>query len=340
MTNGLSRRSAIASGLGLGLLGVSPALSGCRSQHQNSEPVSSYKISLAQWSLHRAFLGRGFFGRLNQRAESRADRATVLKNNLPSFMMGELDPLDFPVVARRDFEIGAVEYVNTFYLDKVDSGSYWRELKNRADGEGVKSLLIMCNFEGELGDPDRQKRLTAVENHLKWVEIAKFLGCHAIRVNARSSGSAEAQRGFAADGLGRLADLAAQYGLNVLVENHGGISSNAQWLASLIKSLNRANVGTLPDFGNFKLEDGSFYDPYQGVRELMPYAKAVSAKSHDFDAAGNETKLDYARLLQIVADHHFDGYVGIEYEGNRLSEREGILATRNLIMSIRGQLRI
>lgn len=337
MTNRISRRNLVATGLGFSLLGASPTLGGCRSQHL-PEPASSYKISLAQWSLHRAFLGRGFFGRLNQRAESRADRATVLKNDLQSFMMGELDPLDFALVARRDFGIEAIEYVNTFYLDKADSRSYWNEIKNRADNEGVKSLLIMCNFEGELGDPDRQRRLTSVENHLKWVEIAKFLGCHSIRVNARSSGSAEEQHDFAADGLGRLADLAAQDGLNVLVENHGGISSNAQWLASLIKSLNRSNVGTLPDFGNFKLEDGSFYDPYQGVRELMPYAKAVSAKSYDFDANGNETQLDYGRLLEIVLDHRFDGYIGIEYEGNQLSENEGIIATRDLLVRTREQL--
>src|SRR5262245_44333112 len=221
---------------------------------------SPFQISLAEWSLHRA---------LNEK---------------------ELDNLDFAKTAKQDYGIEAIEFVNQFFKDKAKDDKYLAELKQRAVDLGVKMLLIMCDDVGDLGDPDDAKRTRAVENHYQWVEAAKYLGCHSIRVNARSSNEnfAESQK-LAADGLRRLSEFGAKHALNVIVENHGGLSSNGKWLAGVMKMVNLPNCGTLPDFGNFNVSKDEEYDRYQGVDELMPFAKAVSAKTYDFDEHGNET---------------------------------------------------
>ncbi|WP_153556325.1 sugar phosphate isomerase/epimerase family protein [Roseimaritima sediminicola] len=266
-----------------------------------------YKISLAQWSLHR------------------------------TLRRGDIDNLDFAKHTKEEFGIEAVEYVNQFFKDKADDEKYLAELKQRADDAGVRSLLIMCDGEGRLGDADKAKRRQAVENHHKWVRAAKFLGCHSIRVNAGSSGSYEEQQQRAADGLRSLSEFARPMDINVIVENHGGLSSNGDWLAGVIKSVDMDNCGTLPDFGNFTIRRGEnpeVYDRYKGVEQLMPYAKAVSAKTYDFDDSGNETTIDYPRMMDIVLSHGYHGYVGIEYEGGRLSEAEGIKHSKALLERI------
>ena len=201
-------------------------------------------------------------------------------------------------------------------------------------------LLLMCDDEGALGDPDEAKRRQAVENHHKWAEAAKFFGCHSIRVNAetRGAGSFEEQQERAADGLRRLSGFGAKLGLNVIVENHGGLSSNGAWLAGVMRKVNLPNCGTLPDFGNFEIGGGKEYDRYKGVTEMMPFAKAVSAKSHDFDAAGNETHTDYRRMMKIVLDAGYHGHLGIEYEGDKISEPDGIRATKRLLERVRDEI--
>ncbi|MHC4775598.1 MAG: sugar phosphate isomerase/epimerase family protein, partial [Planctomycetota bacterium] len=203
---------------------------------------------------------------------------------------------------------------------------------------GVRSLLIMVDGEGALGDPDATTRSKVVQQHLRWVEAAEFLGCHSIRVNAGSQGTPQEQRDRAADGLRQLTELAAPHELNVIVENHGGLSSNGAWLASVIRQVDHPRCGTLPDFGNFRVAEGEWYDRYQGVEELMPFAKAVSAKSNDFDADGNEVHTDYRRMMRIVLDAGYRGYVGIEYEGEKLGEDEGIAATKALLERVRSEL--
>jgi sugar phosphate isomerase/epimerase len=278
------------------------ALHACRSEPQ------LFTISLAEWSLHRT---------LNA---------------------GELDNLDFPATARRDYGIGAVEYVNSFFKDKAEDQDYLTDLKQRADDNGVRSLLIMCDGEGALGDPDEAARTQAVENHYRWVEAAKFLGGHSIRVNAQSRGTPEEQLDLAADGLRRLTEFATERDINVIVENHGGLSSNGAWLTSVMRAVDHPGCGTLPDFGNFRIAEDDWYDRYQGVTELMPFAKAVSAKSHDFDEHGDETGTDYMRMMRVVLDAGYRGYVGIEYEGGRLSEPEGIRATKALLEKTRTAL--
>jgi sugar phosphate isomerase/epimerase len=266
-----------------------------------------FEISLAEWSLHKTIFG------------------------------GKLDNLDFAKQAK-EYGIMAVEYVNQFFKDKAQDKDYLTELKMRSDDLGVKVLLIMIDGEGNLGDPDEAKRNKAVENHYKWVEAAQFLGGHSIRVNASSGGTYEEQVDRAADGLRKLSQFAGEHGLNVIVENHGGLSSNGKWLASVIKKVGRDNCGTLPDFGNFRVSNDEMYDRYQGVEELMPFAKAVSAKSHDFDEQGNEIHTDYLKMMKIVLAADYHGYVGIEYEGSKLSEPEGIIATRKLLERVREEL--
>ena len=262
-----------------------------------------FKLSVAEWSLHKAIFA------------------------------GKLDHLDFAKTIKEKFDIDAVEYVNQFFKDKAENKKYLAQMKTRAADAGVKSLLIMVDGEGRLGDPNAKKRTTAVENHYKWVEAAKTLGCHSIRVNAASAGSYDEQRKLAADGLARVAAFAAPRGLNVIVENHGGLSSNGKWLAAVISDVGRDNCGTLPDFGNFR-----DYDRYLGVKETMPFAKAVSAKSHDFDDKGNEIHTDFLKMMKIVLDAGYHGYVGIEYEGRKVSEMEGIRLTRDLLLRVRAEL--
>lgn len=271
-----------------------------------------FRISLAEWSFHRALFS------------------------------GQMDHLDFPRVARLDFGINGIELVNQFFKDKARDRKYLGEFKQRADDLSVRSLLIMIDGEGALGDADEAKRTKAVENHHRWVEAAQFLGCHSIRVNAETGeeGSPEEKQKRAADGLHRLSSFAESYGLNVIVENHGHLSSNGQWLAGVMRRVGRANCGTLPDFGNFNIDKDHVYDRYQGVQEMMPYAKAVSAKSNDFDALGNEVHTDYRRMMRIVLDAGYRGWVGIEYEGDikKLSESEGVLHTKWLLEQIQAEL--
>ncbi|MEM6648320.1 MAG: sugar phosphate isomerase/epimerase family protein [Bacteroidota bacterium] len=274
-----------------------------------------FQISLAEWSLHKSV--RGCVG---------SD--------------GPFTNLDFPRVAREQFGIDAVEYVNGCFFDKGNDMPYLQELKNICDNEGVTSLLIMCDREGQLGDPDDARRTQAVENHHKWVEAAKFLGCHSIRVNAGSDSSLsfEEQQRLAADGLRRLCEFGDEHDIEVIVENHGGLSSNGAWLAGVMAMVDHPRVGTLPDFGNFRIQGDEWYDRYTGVGELMPYAKAVSAKSNDFDDDGNCIETDYDRMMRIVLDAGYRGYVGIEYEGQNLSEADGILATKALLDRLRDEL--
>jgi sugar phosphate isomerase/epimerase len=267
---------------------------------QDTAPNKAYKISLAQWSLHKPLFAK------------------------------EIDNLDFAKVAKERFGIDGVEYVNQFFKDKAKDAKYLEEMKKRTSDLGVTNVLIMIDGEGGLGNSDAAKRTTAVENHYKWVDAAKYLGCHSIRVNAETDKPYEEGSKLAADGLRRLSEYAKPLGINVIVENHGGLSSNGKWLSETIRATGMENCGTLPDFGNFY-----DYDRYQGVTDLMPLAKAVSAKSYDFDEQGNESKIDFAKMMKIVLDAGYRGWVGIEYEGSRLSPDDGIKATKKLLEKIR-----
>lgn len=279
---------------------------------QDDPPV--FRISLAQWSL-----------------------------NKPLFA-NEITTQDFAIEAR-ELGFDAIEYVNAFFKDKAENEEYLGELNMRASDQGVTQLLIMCDGEGALGDANTKARTVAVKNHHKWVHAAKELGCHSIRVNAASSGTYQEQQRLAADGLRLLTEYAEPFGINVIVENHGGFSSNGEWLAGVMKIVDHPMCGTLPDFGNFCMdwsrssEPDAWYDRYQGVSELMPYAKAVSAKSHEFDEHGNETKTEYLKMLKIVIDAGYNGWVGVEYEGSKHAPRDGIQLTKALLERVRDELK-
>lgn len=283
---------------------------------QGNEKKLFFEISLAEWSLHR------------------------------TLRAGKLDNLDFAATAKNEFGIDIIEYVNQFFKDKAEDTAYLKDLLQRSKDNGVRNHLIMIDGEGGLGDTDDAARTQAVENHYKWVEAAKFLECETIRVNAYGEGSAEDVGAAAVDGLGRLGEFAAKVGINVIVENHGGYSSNGTWLASVMKQVNRDNVGTLPDFGNFCVQRDpndwkiciDEYDRYQGTQELMPYAKGVSAKSYDFDEKGDVIETDYYRMLKIVKDAGFKGIIGIEYEGDSVSEYDGIRATKLALERVGAQI--
>jgi sugar phosphate isomerase/epimerase len=271
-------------------------------------------MSLAEWSLHKALFAN------------------------------KITNLDFPGIAKKQYGISVVEYVNQFFKDKANDTKYLGELLTRCKDNGVTNHLIMCDGEGSLGDPDAAKRKQALENHYKWVDAAKFLGCRTIRVNAFGDGSAEDVQKAAIESLSQLGEYAGKENINVIVENHGHYKSDGNWMVGLMKGVNRSNVGVLPDFNNFcvKREGGGTwsgkcieeYDRYKGVKQMMPYAKGASAKTIDFDANGNCVETDYVRMLQIIKDSGFKGYIGIEYEGEKLSEDEGIRKTKALLEKV------
>jgi L-ribulose-5-phosphate 3-epimerase len=282
---------------------VSPALAGMATSK------TPFKISLAEWSLHKTLFA------------------------------GEMTNLDFPRVTR-ELGITGVEYVNQFFKDKAKDNTYLGELKKICKNEGVESVLIMCDGEGMVGHPEKEERLKTLENHKKWIDAAKFLGCHSIRVNAGSQGSFEEQQKLAADGLRMLCEYGEKQKINILVENHGGWSSHGEWLAGVMELTDHKMVGTLPDFGNFIInrQTGEEFDRYKGTELLMPYAKGVSAKSHAFDNQGDETKSNFYKLMKIVKDSGYKGWVGVEYEGSELPEKEGIIATRKLLEKVFAQM--
>lgn len=267
-----------------------------------------FAISLAQWSLHRA----------------------LYKKEMTSF--------DFPARARRDFGITTVEYVDGFV--KNDS-AFLTELLKRSKDEGVINHLLMIDTAGNLVDADPAKRTEAVTRHYAWAEAAKFLGCQSIRVNLRSKEAKEEVRKRAIESMSHLAEKVSALGINVVAENHGSHSSDGSWMASVAKIVNRPNCGLLPDFGNFCLSEDwgttekgcdQLYDRYQAVTEMLPYVKGgLSAKSYRFNAAGEETQIDYGRMLRLAKAAGFRGYIGIEFEGEGLSEAEGIRRTKLLL---------
>jgi L-ribulose-5-phosphate 3-epimerase len=308
---GVDRRRFLAAATGfcgVGLLGGSRGLAAALPRLGGRLPAPLFEISLAQWSLHKTLFAK------------------------------ELDNLDFPKAAR-SHGITGIEYVNSFWKDKAKDANYVAELKKRCAGEGVTSVLIMCDGEGALGDPNAAARSKAVQNHHQWIDAAKELGCRAIRVNAQSSGSWEEQQKLAADGLRSLCEYGDQAGIDVIVENHGGLSSNGKWLSETLAKVAHQRCGALPDFGNFRVSNKEEYDRYLGVDQLMPFARGVSAKSHDFDEKGNEIHTDYVRMLDIVVQKHgWRGFIGIEYEGGKLSEIDGIKATKALLERVRTEL--
>jgi len=294
-------------------------LNSCQDKKSASTEVAStplkrmekeLQISLAQWSLHK--------GIENQ----------------------EVNPADFAQIASKDFGINALEYVASFYKENANDEGYWQDLNQKAKDLSVKNLLIMVDNEGDLGDQNEEARKTAVENHYKWINAAKLLNCHSIRVNAFGASDKTVFKNALVAGLGSLAEYAGKENINILIENHGLFSSEAAFIVDIIKEVNTPNLGTLPDFGNWctsaqwgntMIPCDEIYDRYKGITEFLPYAKGVSAKSYNFNEQGEDRIIDYYKMLKIVKDSDFEGYIGIEYEGDELSEPDGIKTTKALL---------
>ncbi|MFY0625601.1 MAG: TIM barrel protein [Reichenbachiella sp.] len=303
----IKKTSTAASGLLLGGSMLSACTSSSNSKANKVMPDFDFDISLAQWCFNKALFS------------------------------GEMDHLDFAKRAKNEFDISGIEYVTHFFLDKAQNLDYLKEMKMRADDFGVTSVLIMVDREGDLASTSKVKLDDSIERHYKWVEAAKFLGCHSIRVNAQGDGTFEDSKLAAIDGLSRLTEFANDFEVGVIVEPHGGFSGHGGWLSDVMKQVNMPGCGTLPDFGNFCLKrDEAYnclepYNVYQGTKELMPYAKGVSAKTFDFDENGNEVNYDYRKLFSIIKESGFNGYVGVEYEGKNISPEEGIRLTKSLL---------
>jgi sugar phosphate isomerase/epimerase len=307
-----TRRSFVRQSLlGAGVLLVKPSFL------YSSTVESRFKISLAEWSLHR------------------------------TLKAGKLDHLDFPAKAKNEFDIDAVEYVNGFFggnkMNFKEAGKdkkYLSELLKRSKDAGVYNHLIMVDEEGPLASANNKERSEAVENHKKWIEAAAFLGCATVRVNLHGEGKSELKKNASIRSLSALGSFAQPMNINVVVENHGSDSSRGVWIAEVMQTVNKANVGTLPDFGNFCIshpwgttQDGcnDEYDRYAGISEMLPFAKGVSAKTYDFDSNGEQPQMDYKKLMDIVRQSAFKGYIGIEFEGKAGNEEEGIRKTKALI---------
>ncbi len=312
----MERRDFLKKSSGAALSGaiLSPSmLKGFNPLASPSAPL--YKISLAQWTLNRKFFKK------------------------------EIDNLDFASIAKNELGIDAVEYVNQFFMKKAKDMDYLNEMKMRAEDNGVTNVLIMCDGEGAIGSPDKATRVEAAENHHKWADAAKFLGCHSIRVNAFSGGTwgaapdayTESQK-LVADGLSHLLEYVASMDLNLIVENHGGNSSNADWLAGVMEIIGSDRMGTLPDFGNFTIYKDLVYDPYVGVDKLMPFAKGVSVKPSSQKPGGGKNMIDYEKMMRIVLKHGFRGYAGIETVGPKGEEYAAIKETRDQLIAVREAL--
>ena len=280
-----------------------------------------FKLSLAQWSLNKAIRG------------------------------GEMSPYLF---AEKSKNLGftGLEYVNQLYDDVMKSEDKSSSIKNfilkynqLASDNGMDNVLIMIDEEGDLAGENEEQRLKSIDNHKLWIDTAAEMNCTSVRLNLYGSKDIETWKALSIDSLSKLGEHAKGTGLNVIVENHGRITSNIPELMNAINGVNMDNVGTLPDFGNFCMADEGYgsvfdgtcetvYDFYKGVEEMMPKAFAVSAKSNDFDGNGDEKTIDYMKMLKIVKSFGYTGYIGVEYEGKRLSEVEGIKATRDLLIKV------
>ena len=278
-----------------------------------------FKLSLAQWSLNKGIYS------------------------------GDFDPYNFAKTAK-ELGFSGLEYVNQLYSDVMESRNKHQAIKkfvkksnDEAERYSIENLLIMIDGEGDLAISNVRKRNAAIENHKKWIDAASQMGCHSVRVNLYGVEQKKKWMEYSSISLTRLSEFSKDYNINVIVENHGSLSSNAELLMQVINNVNLKNCGTLPDFGNFciKRVEGDLYesdcdkeyDRYKGIKEMMPKAFAVSAKSNSFDNKGDELYTDYLKMLKIVKESGYNGYIGVEYEGTGLSEIDGILATKNLLIN-------
>lgn len=308
-------------GIGISALGTVA----CKNTTKKAAPVVAevtpfFKLSLAQWSIHNMI------------------------------REGGVSPYDFAKLSK-EWGFTGLEYVSQLYRDVIESATpaaaintFVEKNNSLAKEHGMENVLIMIDGEGSLAASDAAERMSAFEKHKKWVDAANGMNCHSIRVNLFGDKDPEIWKNNAVEGLIPLCEYAKGQNVNIIIENHGALSSNAALLMEVIEATGMDNCGTLPDFGNFCVKrdvDSPWggncveeYDKYKGIEEMMPRAFGVSAKSYSFNTKGNETTIDFERMLSLVKKAGYTGFVGVEYEGSELSEEAGILATRDLLIRL------
>ena len=296
MKNLIDRRRFMATAGALGISAILPSPVFAKPRR------NWFEISVAQWSFQRQFYS------------------------------GEMKTENFPQYAADKLGIYGIDFLSDFMLNIYRNPSVLKNIKIRSDDLGVKNVMIMCHKEGRIGNKDSVTREKVIDTHKHWVEAAHHLGCKSIRVNARSGGSRQEQLDLVTDSLSRLSLFAKDFDVNIIVENLWGsdYSHKATFIADVMRAVNMPNCGTLPDLNNFRYDD-----PYKSTEIIMPWAKAVSAKSLDFDPQGREKYIDYQRMMRIVYASGFRGHIGIEWEGCKKAPLEGVLLTKALLEKTR-----
>lgn len=229
---------------------------------------------------------------------------------------GKWKTLDFPRIAREDFGLNGIEFVNTLF--EVPIANYLNQLKRNANDHGVKMVLIMVDAEGETCTPLKEERKQTVINHRKWIDIAQYLGCHAIRTNcigAKDIDKAEALK-WSTETYHMMLEYAVPAGISILIENHGGVSNDADWMVSLMKEVNNKYFGVLPDWR----EPGSQFDNVGFLEKTLPYAGGMSFRNQPTDALTE-------KMIKMTHDKGFRGWYGIESSG-----RENIKKSKELLL--------
>ena len=291
----VSRRGFIEKSLAIGACSfIAPSLLKIQSAQSKNSALTTANylwlgkndISLAQWSL------------------------------VDEVMKGEWKTLDFPRIAREDFGINGIEFVNTLF--EVPIASYLNRLKRNAEEYGVKMVLIMVDAEGETCTPSKEERKQTVINHRKWIDIAQYLGCHAIRTNCigvKDIDKEEALK-WSAETYNMMLEHSIPANISILIENHGGVSNDADWLVSLMKEVNSKYFGVLPDWR----QPGSEFDNVGFLEKTLPYAGGMSFRNQPSDELT-------AKMIKMTYDSGFRGWYGIESSG-----RENIIKSKELLL--------
>lgn len=291
-----------------------------------------------QWSLWEDYVG-----------DSSADDwwevfERQLRTSPAGILRGPRDPMDFPRLARDAYGLEAIELEASLHYAHVRNDAYFARLRQQCDASGVRCVVISNMWEGNLASLQGQPEQTA-RNYHRWVDIAAIMGCRLLTVNVNARrGNRDLLAARAAEGLVALTSYSGPRGITVLVENHGWYSAYPPWLVGIMETVNSPFCKLSVDLGNFctRWDSGQCveqqYDPYEGVALMMPHARHVSAKMLGFDERGNDVRTDYVRMLRIIRDAGYQGYIGIEYAGDQLSPDHGIRASLALLRRATSEL--
>ena len=272
--NEISRRSFIEKTMVMGAAGlVTPSALGSAVSSPTPRMIKD-DISLAQWAL------------------------------VDEVKSGKWKTLDFPSVARKDFGLNGIEFVNTLF--EVPTEGYLRRLKKNAEDNNVTMVLIMVDDEGDGCSTTKEERKQFDINHRKWIDIAHFLGCTAIRTNCRGPKNISKDEALkhSVETYQMLLEYAAPAKISVLIENHGGVSNDADWMVSLIKEVNSLYFGSYPDWR----QPSADFDNIDYLVKMLPFAGGMSYRNQP-------TEELTAKMINISKDGGYRGWYGIESSG-------------------------